>query len=121
MLHSGTIVFIMCGLFVGYLKANYDYDPLSFYNKYYYIWAKTVDVLLLLCVLNPMKHYRKYWAFVIFFMGIRCVWEIFAIQNYTEASKPSIIFILFLICTVCLTGLLWMDTRNAIGKWLKLS
>lgn len=103
-LHLITVAFILMGLLIGYGKADYDYDPLNLYNQYYYIWDKTKDVLVSLCVIFPFKDAKVAWVSLVLFFLIRAIWQIFAIQDYANANRPSIIFLLFLteILVICI-------------------
>lgn len=100
LLHSITISFILIGLLLGYAKADYNYDPFSLWDRYYYIWDKGVGILLGLCVIFPAKSFKIAWGLVVSFFCIREVWEVFAIVDYSKSNRPSVIFLLF--CAVIL-------------------
>lgn len=104
-LHSLTMTIILFGLLIGYVKSDYNYDPISLWNSYYYAWAKGIDILLMLCILFPCREFKKAWWCMVCFFVVREVWQVYAIDDYATASRPSIIFLLFLtdifvICTI---------------------
>lgn len=117
-LHSFAITVILSGLLLGYMKADYSYDPYNIYNKIYYVWAKFVDILLILCILNPLKYYTRQWYVVICFYCVRLIWQLFAINDYATATRPSYIFILFLICVICIMVLFLITAGKELKRWL---
>lgn len=101
-LHWLTMAIILFGLLFGYLHADYNYNPLSLYNKYYYAWDKLICVLMVFCTMFPIKAAKKYWAVIAGFFIVRFIWQAFAIKDYSVASQPSVIFGLFIICVACI-------------------
>jgi len=110
-LHAVAMVYIIVGLFYFYRESDYNY---FFYSKdlSYYAWDKGKDVLLILCMLFPLFEVRKEWAVICGFFLIRLGWEIAAVNDYATASRPSIIFILFLSATLCLIIILLMKIKS---------
>lgn len=106
---------ILFGLLFGYLYADYNYNPFSWYNKYYYGWEKLVFVLMAFCTMFPVKAAKKYWAVIAEFFIIRFIWQAFAINDYAVANKPSVIFGLFIICVACISTIMILNIRT----WLK--
>jgi len=106
---------ILFGLLFGYLYADYNYNPFSWYNKYYYGWEKLVFVLMAFCTMFPVKAAKKYWAVIAGFFIIRFIWQAFAINDYAVANKPSVIFGLFIICVACISTIMILNIRT----WLK--
>ena len=119
LLHSFTISIILIGLLIGYAKADYNYDPFSLWNRYYYAWDKTKDIFLVLCVIFPLKSMKWPWVLIGFFFFIRSIWQIFAIQDYSTASRPSIIFSLFLVEIVVICFIMFFPLVKRI-KWHRL-
>ncbi len=115
-LHAFTLVWAHLGLWIGYMSADYNYDPYSLSNHYYYVWAKSLELMTIICLLNPVKYYKWHWLCFCLFMVIRLVWDIFAIQDYSTASRASIIFILFLINCACV---ILVTPIQLITRWLK--
>lgn len=111
-LHSFTLVWAHLGLWIGYMSADYNYDPYSLSNKYYYTWQKALELLLTLCAFLPYKPYKWLWLCFCLFMGVRLLWEYFAIQDYATASRPSIIFLLFITNCACVTVMMFIQLRH---------
>lgn len=103
-MHSLSITLILMGLLIGYAKADYNYDPWSLWNQYYYLWDKGKDILIVLCVIFPCNKFRWSWVAVGIFFVVREVWQLFAIKDYSSSSRPSVIFLLFCvdILVICL-------------------
>lgn len=120
-IHQITIAIILLGLLVGYGKADYNYDPYGLWNSYYYVWSKLVDLLLILCILNPAKELRVAWVSIAIFFLIRLVWQFFAIKDYVGVSRPSVIFLLFLfeILVICFLSIYTTTKRIILNlkKW----
>lgn len=102
-LHAFALAWGHLGLWVGYMNADYNYDPYGLWNSCYYGWDKGLSVLIILCAVYPVKFYKWSWLCFCLFMVIRLVWQVWAVQDYATASRPSIIFILFCINCVCVT------------------
>ena len=102
MLHCLTIVYFNVGMLFGYLQGDYGYNPLDWYNKLYYAWDKGLTFMLVLCLMYPLKEMKRFWTIVLCFCGIRLLWEVFAIQDFASASRPSIIFVLFILDLLCI-------------------
>lgn len=118
-LHSTTIAIILMGLLVGYAKSDYSYDPLNLWNRCYYVWDKGVQALLILCVIFPVKKFNIAWTAVGVFFAIRLVWEWGAIQDYRTASRPSIIFSLFLIdISVVVFIMFYPELKKSYNTWI---
>lgn len=118
-LHSLTITIILVGLLIGYAKADYSYDPLNLYNRYYYGWNKGIEVLMALCISFPSKQYKTVWLLVVCFFCLREVWEIYAIQDYATASRPSVIFTLFLVDIFVICGIiLYPQLKRLKRVWI---
>jgi len=102
-LHQITIAFILLGLLVGYLYADYGFNPCDIWNRYYFIWDKGKDIGLVLCVMFPVREFKAAWLSILAFFIVREIWEVFAIKDYKESSSISIIFTLFLceIVVIC--------------------
>ena len=118
-LHPITIAYIIIGLLIGYGKADYDYNPLGLWNKFYYAWAKGVDVLLILCILYPEKEYRYAWISMGGFFLVREIWEVGAVKDYASASRPSVIFSLFLLEIVMICFIMFKKPAKRLIAWLQ--
>lgn len=102
----------------GYLKADYSYDPANIYNRFYYAWSKTVDVLLICCAIYPAHRFKTTWIILCCFYLIRLVWEVLAIEDYATATHPSIIFILFNVAALCI---IIIQAVEFLKKWQRQS
>lgn len=92
------------------MDADYNYDPYGLWNRYYYVWDKVLAALIVLCVVYPEKFYKWNWIVFFSFMVVRASWEVLAIEDYSNASRPSIIFLLFIgntICCIIQFGIQW--------------
>lgn len=118
-LHPLTMTVIIIGLLIGYGKADYNYDPLSLWNKFYYSWAKGVDLLLILCILYPERGYKYAWVSLGVFYLIREIWEVLAIKDYATASRPSIIFSLFLLEIIVICFIMFFHPAKRLLAWLR--
>lgn len=99
LVHIAAIVLIELGLFVAYQHADYT---LEVWSKYYYVWDKTVGLLLILCIIYPMNFFKPYWIIMGVFFAVRLLWEIPAIDNYELASNrfKFYLFLINLLCTI---------------------
>lgn len=102
-LHTTTYLLIVIGLLAAYSQADYTQEA---WSKYYFIWDKTIALLLILCAIYPLKFFNPIWAVLGVFFVIRLAWEIPAIENYKEWSTPEVKFKLFLICLLCTLAVL---------------
>ena len=120
-IHSLAISVILIGLLVGYAKADYNYDPFNLWNRYYYAWDKGKDILIILCILFPSKWFKWSWVVVGLFFVIREVWQVYAIKDYATASRPSVIFSLFLldIFVICIIMLSSPRNTKKLAAWIK--
>jgi hypothetical protein len=110
-LHSFTICYIMVGMLYFYMISDFNVK-LWHDEQAYYVFAKGIDLLLILCILFPLREFFKAWLCVGFFFVVRELWEILAIRDYATASRPSIIFILFIADTLCLILIMLTQTRQ---------
>ena len=104
-LHAFTMTFIMIGMFCFYMISDFHIDMWKSDNTYY-AFAKIVDILLILCILNPLREVWREWTCIGTFFAVRALWEILAVQDYSSANRPSIIFSLFCIDILCLISIL---------------
>ena len=111
-LHSGAIGFIISGLFLGYAKAVFNFDPWGLCNSCYYVWAKAVDLLLIMCMLYPMHYYRPHWVAIGSFFAIRIAWEAIAVNDYAAASSPEIMFVMFILLCTTVTVIQYREWRR---------
>ena len=110
-LHAVAMVHIIVGMFYFYMLSDFSYAVYE-KNISYFAWDKGKDVLLILCAMFPLFEVRKEWAIIGFFFLIRLGWEIAAVNDYATASRPSIIFVLFIFATLCLIIILLMKIKR---------
>lgn len=94
-----------CFILVGML---YCYADLPGWQKWYFIWDKTKDVMLLasLTLLAP-KAYRRIPLFTLIFVSIRLIWDIIVEITGIYINHPLAVNILFIILLmVCVTAVL---------------
>lgn len=115
-LHAFTMIYIIIGMFYFYMLSDFSYTIYA-KNVNYYVFAKSYEVLLMACIIFPLK--EAFWQWVClgsFFVVIRLPWEVFAIKDYAKANRPSIIFSLFCIDVLCMIIILIIQvTKNR--KW----
>ncbi len=110
-LHSFTMGYIMFGMLYFYMISDFHLE-LWYSSNTYYIYAKGMDFFIILCCCVPLKEFLRGWICIGAFFVVRCLWEVLAIKDYASASRPSIIFILFLSDLVCLLLIMIMHIRN---------
>jgi len=90
-------VLITTGIFLYFSHFN---DSVV-YKKYYYLWIKVMDFVLIAGYIFFTKKYLKRAFFVIsaFFL-MRVIWQLFEIENYYSANKPKVIDFLFVLCVL---------------------
>lgn len=98
-LHILAILVIEFGLIVAYQYADYTLEE---WSKYYYIWDKSVGLLLILCILYPMKFFKPFWIVICAFFVLRLLWEIPAMDNYDLANSrfKNYFLIIDLLCII---------------------
>ena len=97
-----TMAWFLIGLVVFYTMATFPSLQYNNWSHTYYIWSKANDMLLAVTILFRPKQYRIIIP-VIFFMGIRFVWEIISIITGVSVNNTKAIGILFIILScVCL-------------------
>lgn len=113
-----TIAVILIGLWIGYVSADY-YD--GRWMEYYYLWDKGKDVLLLLIPVQFVSKKLKIilCSMVVFFL-VRFVWQMFAIRDYATASRPSIIFLLYILEMIMVLGIILWELGIPLLTSLKL-
>lgn len=104
-LHAFAMTFIMVGMFYFYITPGYPTDI-------YFSFAKLVDILLILCVIYPLRETKSAWVCIGIFFAVRLLWEILAVKDYATANRPSIIFILFLSDLLCLIIILIIQIKR---------
>lgn len=89
-----TIAFILLGLVFSYLIAGTE----SWWGKYYYVWDKAKDCLLVwsLTFYVAGVYLFSLRALLVFFV-IRLLWEFLAIPDYKLASGTEVMDLLFAI------------------------
>jgi hypothetical protein len=90
----------MIGMFYFYMLSDFSYTIYA-KNVSYYSFDKGMAVMLMLCIIFPLKEVWREWLCVGAFFAIRLLWEMLAIQDYASASRPSIIFSLFFVDVLC--------------------
>ncbi len=110
-LHSFTMSYIVFGMLYFYMISDFHLS-LWYRDKIYYVYAKGIDFFLILCVAYPLSEFKKGWLCVGAFFVVRCLWEILAIKDYANASRPSVIFLLFIADTLCLIAIMIMQIKR---------
>lgn len=111
-LHAFTMTFIIVGMFYFYQLSDFSYDVYQHDNQTYYAFTKWVDILLMLCIIFPLRELKNAWVCIGTFFAVRLLWEILAVKDYATASRPSIIFILFLSDLLCLIIILIIQIKR---------
>lgn len=128
-LHAITIVIIEIGLCVIYFSVD-KYTPI--WTRYYYAWDKTIQILMIGCLLYPVKTFKLYWIAIGIFFALRLLWEIPAIYNYADACSESFrqillgadltcIFLVFVIQFKRQILCIILVSKTKIQQWLKLN
>ena len=110
-LHATTMAYIVIGMFYFYMLSDFSYTVYA-QNVSYYSFDKGMAFLLVLCIIFPLREVFKEWICIGSFFVIRSLWEILAIKDYATATRPSIIFVLFIFATLCLIIILLMKIKR---------
>lgn len=97
LLHTITIMIIQCGIYI-WCNAVWSEAWISAY----YIWDKSVMLLLVLCCINPVKAMFPFWVITGIFFAVRLLAEFVAV--FTDISHVlfdfKLLFSINLLCTV---------------------
>lgn len=99
-LHVFSIAYIIIGFLYFYMLSDFSFTDYS-HNVFYHSFDKGLSVLLMLCIACPCIEFKKEWLCICCFFLLRLLWEALAIKDYVTASRPSIIFCLFLADILC--------------------
>lgn len=87
-----TISFILLGLIFSYLVSG----TVGWWARYYYVWDKGKDVLLVMCLITRVRGYHlPPLKALLCFLIVRLLWELLAIPDYQIASSTEVIDVLF--------------------------
>ena len=101
-LHAITILIIQIGIFAWYQLADFNNSE---WVSLYYVWDKSILVLLILCCINPCKTVVPLWILIGTFFAIRLLCEFFSL--FFEIGKFLTQFhVMFLINLLCILYIL---------------
>lgn len=97
LLHSIAVAVIQCGVYAWCSIGMWSEAWISVY----YIWDKSVLLLLVLCCINPAKAMRPFWYVIGAFFVVRLLAEMFA--AFVNVEKIifdfKLLFLINLLCT----------------------
>lgn len=96
-LHAFTISLSQMGVYVWYQVADFGIKK---WVTAYYIWDKSILLLLVLCCISPVKIMRPYWIVTSTFFAIRLASE-FAAIFYDIGKLITNYRLMFLINFLC--------------------
>lgn len=111
---KNLIATVLAIYIVGYL-CNLTLDlTINRFSDFYYLWEKTVTLLLLIFVVKNCSVEFKFAAKVALTISIiRLVWDIFLTLDFNQANNQCIIFGVWLVCII----LMILVILKSIGKW----
>lgn len=102
LLHSVTIVFIQFGIYAWCQLADFENEV--WVNRYY-VWDKVVNLLLVLCCINPVKTLIPFWFTIGIFFAVRLLLEVSYLTEYCEAvnyflTQFKVMFLINFLCSI---------------------
>jgi hypothetical protein len=96
-----------------------DHFDSEFKKKFYYLWIKVSELLLILGYNFYLRGLLKRVCFIMSgFYFIRVIWQIFEIIDYETANKVALIDILFSFCLVSVISISLLS-QNEFEKRIK--
>lgn len=96
-LHAITIALCQMGVYVWYAVADWNNEG---WVTVYYIWDKSILILLVLCCISPVKMMQPFWYITGMFFVVRLLFEFFAIEHSVKWLYDfKIMFLINLLCT----------------------
>lgn len=98
-LHAITITIIQIGIYCWWQRADWEIEA---WVNAYYVWEKSVFILLVLCCISPVKALTPFWVVIGIFFVVRLLLEVWSIFDEIGKwlSNYHVIFLINLLCTL---------------------
>lgn len=107
-----TYVLFIVGMIVFLTHAIFDYIPA--WDKIYYLWDKTKDLLFLICIYRIYPFLRGTTKYIIIFAILRLLWEVITIIIHVSPNHAIGVNTLWLI----LVGFtVFLSIKEMYAEW----